>query len=234
MGRWEIAIGVPSCCLSTLYAPAVDIPLTDTAAVAAAPALLPCTSTGCRVRYTLLLCYAVLLRPSYSSSSLPLDPPPHPPSLSLYYWFSDTSSLFCQTPDSSDILRCWSPLHENMRVHPYHGVLRGGGGRKLVALPCSVSPPPSTSPVPSRGYYTWQTCPLLRQIASTTRSPFRSRVLCLRPPLFYPSPPHLVPCPGCLLGAPVLPTRTLGTQMGSSILDLTYPINACDAHLPSL
>ena len=31
--------------------------------------------------------------------------------------FSDISSSFRQTPDCSDILTFWSPLHENLRVH---------------------------------------------------------------------------------------------------------------------
>ena len=44
--------------------------------------------------------------------------------------------------------------------------------------------------------------------------------------------PHLVPRPGCLLGAPVFPTITLETYSGSSLFDLTYPINTCNTRLP--
>ena len=41
------------------------------------------------------------------------------------------------------------------------------------------------------------------------------------PTLFYPRPPHLVPCPGCLLGAPDLPTNIRDTQRG-------LPYSTCD------
>ena len=67
--------------------------------------------------------------------------------------------------------------------------------RKLTALPRPVSLLPFPSPAPSPGYCSRLTCPLLRQITSTTRSPLGSRVL--RPRLPYstlaPPPPRPLP-----------------------------------------
>ena len=79
------AIGVPPCGLSTPYARAVDLLPTATTAVSvsAAWALLPAISTGCRVRYSLLLCcyctMRMLLRLLFFIILSPGTPPPRLP-----------------------------------------------------------------------------------------------------------------------------------------------------------
>ena len=40
----------------------------------------------------------------------------------------------------------WSHLHENFRVHYYHGIIRAGGGWRLTALPRPVCPAPLPPP----------------------------------------------------------------------------------------
>ena len=46
-------------------------------------------------------------------------------------------------------------------------------------------------------------------------------------------PPHLAPCPGCLSYSTTSTPDKSDTHIGSSMLALTYPINASDDHLPS-
>ena len=100
----EIAIGVSPCRLSTPYAPAAGLlPTATAAAVAVTWALLPSTSIGCCVRYSLLVCCCcatlLLLKSSYFfRHSSPWNHPPYTAR------FSDISSSFRQTPDCSDIL----------------------------------------------------------------------------------------------------------------------------------
>ena len=102
----RFAIGVPSCGLATpFYAPAVGLlPAATTAAsVSAAWAVLPSTSTGCRVRYSLLLCTCcdMLMLPRllvFHHSFLWNHPPPLPCSTTF------PSFPFRQTPDCSNIL----------------------------------------------------------------------------------------------------------------------------------
>ena len=78
----EIALGVSPCRLSTPCAPAAGLlPTTAAAAVAIAWALLPSTSTGCCVRYSLLVycCCAKLLLLRSSNFFRHFSPWNHPP-----------------------------------------------------------------------------------------------------------------------------------------------------------
>ena len=86
--------------------------------------------------------------------------------------------------------------------------------------------------VPYPGFCTRLTCPLLPTYNLNNRKTIQNSVPCLQQPSLYVSPTQLVPCPGCPLDAPFIPTKTLDTQRRYSMVDLTCLRNFCDAHFP--
>ena len=230
-------------CFCRRSSPYCDIlPTATDAAAAAAWALLPSTSTGCRVRYSLLFCCCctmlVRLRLSfYFRHSFSWNQPPPTTRFSSIPFLFFLSFLF--VPPKSRLFRHSHIVVSSLRTFAcslisWRSPPGRGGGVETEDLPSSSLPSPTPpSPVPSPGYCTRLTCPLLQQITSTTRRPFRSLVICSRLP-YCTSLPRILSLAPAVYYALVLPARTLDTEVGSSIFTLTYPINACDAHLPPL
>ena len=151
------------------------------------------------------------------------------------YLLSHTFFPINQSPDSPDVLLFWSPLNENglficiiwrfSHLHPR-------GGETVTVLPRLFLPPPLLRPLFRLLYVAELPPPLADNLNS--QNPIQKPRSHLSLQLFPLYTPHLVPCPCCLLGSPVLPTSTLETHNVSSMFDLTNPINTCDAYLPSL
>ena len=202
--------------MSTPFAPAVGLlPTIIAAAVAVAWALLLSTSTGCGARYSLLvcLCCATLLQ-LRSSYFFAIPPPGTTPSILPGSPICPLCSAKLQTvPTFLQFGLLFTNIYVVMNIMVFP-TGEGGRGWKRAALlvPCSLPP----SPFPC--FLSWLLYMVDLPPTPTdnlkNRKPIRKPRSTPAPTLFYPHPLYFVPCPGCLLGAPDLPTKILDPQRG--------------------